>query len=273
MHAILQISFNLFIVIFEYIISGFVVGTLVGLTGVGGGSLMTPLLVLFFKFPTAVAVGTDLLYAAITKSAGAVSHHKLGNVDWKIVRNLLFGSLPSSYLITYYLKDIDLYSLQNVEIINFSLGIALILTSIAVLFQPIIIKKSVKQKLKTNLNINVLTVILGIFLGAVVTLTSVGAGAIGVTALLLLYPKIQLRKIIGTDIAHAVPLTLFAGIGHYNLGTVDINLLIALLIGSVPGVLFGSKLSVRIDEKFLRFILVIILLIVGMQLMFKANYV
>ncbi len=259
--------------IFEYIISGFVVGTLVGLTGVGGGSLMTPLLVLFFKFPTAVAVGTDLLYAAITKSAGAISHHKLGHVDWKIVRYLLLGSLPASYLVTHHLKDIDLYSLQNAEIINISLGIALILTSVAVLFQPIIIRKSVKQKLKTSLDINVLTVILGVFLGAVVTLTSVGAGAIGVTALLLLYPKIQLKKIIGTDIAHAVPLTLFAGIGHFNLGTVDINLLMALLIGSVPGVMVGSKLSVKIDEKFLRFILVIILLIVGMQLIFKANYV
>ena len=139
-----------FIVLFEYIISGFLVGTLVGLTGVGGGSLMTPLLVLFFKFPTAVAVGTDLLYAAITKSAGAISHHKLGNVDWKIVKNLLFGSLPASYLVTHHLKEIDLYSLQNVEIINTSLGIALFLTSIAVLFQPIIVKKSVKQKLKTN---------------------------------------------------------------------------------------------------------------------------
>ena len=259
--------------IFEYIISGFVVGTLVGLTGVGGGSLMTPLLVLFFKFPTAVAVGTDLLYAAITKSAGAISHHKLGHVDWKIVRYLLLGSLPASYLVTHHLKDIDLYSLQNAEIINISLGIALILTSVAVLFQPIIIRKSVKQKLKTSLDINVLTVILGVFLGAVVTLTSVGAGAIGVTALLLLYPKIQLKKIIGTDIAHAVPLTLFAGIGHFNLGTVDINLLMALLIGSVPGVMVGSKLSVKIDEKFLRFILVIILLIVGMQLIFKANSV
>ena len=259
--------------IFEYIISGFVVGTLVGLTGVGGGSLMTPLLVLFFKFPTAVAVGTDLLYAAITKSAGAFSHHKLGHVDWKIVKNLLLGSLPASYLVTDYLKDINLYALQNVEIINASLGIALVVTSIAVLFQPIIIKKSVKQKLKTNLNINVLTIVLGIFLGAVVTLTSVGAGAIGVTALLLLYPKIQLRRIIGTDIAHAVPLTLFAGIGHFNLGTVDISLLVALLIGSVPGVLMGSKLSAKIDEKFLRFILVIILLIVGVQLIFKANYV
>ena len=155
--------------IFEYIISGFAVGALVGLTGVGGGSLMTPLLVLFFKFPTAVAVGTDLLYAAITKSAGAVSHHKLGHVDWKIVRNLLLGSLPSSFLVTNYLKDIDLYSLQNVEMINITLGIALILTSIAVLFQPIIIKKSVKQKLKTSLNINVLTILLGIFLGVVVT--------------------------------------------------------------------------------------------------------
>ena len=147
------------------------------------------------------------------------------------------------------------------------------MTSIAVLFQPIIIKKSVKQKLKTSLNINVLTIVLGIFLGAVVTLTSVGAGAIGVTALLLLYPKIQLRRIIGTDIAHAVPLTLFAGIGHFNLGTVDTSLLVALLIGSVPGVLMGSKLSAKIDEKFLRFILVIILLIVGVQLIFKANYV
>jgi uncharacterized membrane protein YfcA len=153
-------------VIFEYIISGFAVGALVGLTGVGGGSLMTPLLVLFFKFPTAVAVGTDLLYAAITKSAGAVSHHKLGHVDWQIVRNLLLGSLPSSFLVTHYLKDIDLYSLQNVEMINITLGIALILTSIAVLFQPIIIKKSVKQKLKTSLNINVLTSTVGNFLGS-----------------------------------------------------------------------------------------------------------
>ncbi len=136
--------------IFEYIISGFAVGALVGLTGVGGGSLMTPLLVLFFKFPTAVAVGTDLLYAAITKSAGAVSHHKLGHVDWKIVRNLLLGSLPSSFLVTHYLKDIDLYSLQNVEMINITLGIALILTSIAVLFQPIIIKKSSKAEIKNK---------------------------------------------------------------------------------------------------------------------------
>ncbi|MBT3826847.1 MAG: sulfite exporter TauE/SafE family protein [Nitrosomonadales bacterium] len=259
--------------LFEYIFSGFIVGSLVGLTGVGGGSLMTPLLVLFFKFPTAIAVGTDLLYAAITKSAGAISHHRLGHVDWKIVRNLLIGSLPASYLVTHHLKDIDLYSLQNVQIINTSLGIALILTSIAVLFQPIIIQKSVKQKLKTSLNINTLTVMLGIFLGSVVTLTSVGAGAIGVTALLLLYPKLQLKKIIGTDIAHAVPLTFFAGIGHFNLGTIDINLLMALLIGSVPGVMIGSKLSAKIDEKILRFILVIILLVVGVQLIFKANYV
>ena len=137
--------------IFEYIISGFVVGTLVGLTGVGGGSLMTPLLVLFFKFPTAVAVGTDLLYAAITKSAGAVSHHKLGHVDWKIVKNLLLGSLPASYLVTDYLKDINLYSLENVEIINASLGIALVVTSIAVLFQPIIIKKIRKTEIKNKL--------------------------------------------------------------------------------------------------------------------------
>ena len=126
----------------EYIFSGFVVGLLVGLTGVGGGSLMTPLLVLIFKFPTAIAIGTDLLYASITKSAGVISHSRLGNIEWKIVKNLMLGSIPASFLMTYYLKGIDLYAYENVKIINFSLGVALVLTSFAVILQPLISKKS-----------------------------------------------------------------------------------------------------------------------------------
>jgi len=250
----------------EYIFSGFVVGLLVGLTGVGGGSLMTPLLVLIFKFPTAIAIGTDLLYASITKSAGVFSHSRLGNIEWNIVRNLMIGSIPASFLTTYYLKGIDLFAYENVKVINFSLGIALILTSLAVLLQPLISKKAIKKKIKTKINTTILTILLGLSLGILVTLTSVGAGAMGVTALLLLYPQMSIKKIVGTDIAHAVPLTLFAGLGHLNLGTVNGYLLLSLLIGSIPGISLGSNLSVKIDEKWLRYILAIILIIVGFQL-------
>ena len=250
----------------EYIFSGFLVGLLVGLTGVGGGSLMTPLLVLVFKFPTAVAIGTDLLYASITKSAGVISHSRLGNIEWKIVKHLMLGSIPASFLMTYYLKGIDLYAYENVKIINFSLGIALVLTSIAVILQPLISKKSVRQKTRSSRNTTILTILLGLSLGVLVTLTSVGAGAMGVTALLLLYPAMSIKKIVGTDIAHAVPLTLFAGLGHLNLGTVDGYLLLSLLIGSIPGISLGSSLSAKIDEKWLRYILAIVLLAVGIQL-------
>ena len=128
----------------EYIFSGFIVGLLVGLTGVGGGSLMTPLLVLVFKFPTAIAIGTDLLYAAITKSVGVISHSRLGHIEWSIVKNLMVGSIPGSFIMTYYLTGIDLYSYENVNIINTSLGVALILTSTAVLMRPLITEKSIK---------------------------------------------------------------------------------------------------------------------------------
>ena len=250
----------------EFIFSGFAVGLLVGLTGVGGGSLMTPLLVLLFKFPTAVAIGTDLLYAAITKSAGVISHSRLNNIEWKIVKNLMLGSIPASFFTTYYLKGIDLYAYENVEIINFFLGIALVLTSFAVILQPFILKKSRKKIIRDNKNTTILTISLGLLLGILVTLTSVGAGALGVTALILLYPSLSIKKVIGTDIAHAVPLTLFAGLGHLNLGTVNGYLLLSLLIGSIPGISLGSNLSAKIDEKWLRFILAIVLLIVGIQL-------
>jgi len=252
--------------IIGYIFSGFAVGLLVGLTGVGGGSLMTPLLVLVFKFPSAIAIGTDLLYASITKSAGVISHSRLGNIEWRVVRNLMLGSIPASFLMTYYLKGIDLYAYENVKIINFSLGLALILTSIAVIFQPLISKKTAVQKTRTLKNTTILTILLGLSLGILVTLTSVGAGAMGVTALLLLYPKMSIKKIVGTDIAHAVPLTLFAGLGHWNLGTVNTYLLLSLLVGSIPGIWLGSNLSSKIDEKWLRYILAIVLLIVGIQL-------
>lgn len=251
---------------FEYILSGFIVGLLVGLTGVGGGSLMTPLLVLIFKFPAAIAVGTDLIYAGITKSFGVFSHNKFGHINWRIVGHLMLGSIPASILMNLYIQDIDLGSTETIAFIELWLGVALIFTSAAVLSQPLIISKSKKNELYTIKNAKSFTIFLGFLLGGMVTLTSVGAGAMGVTALLLIYPKMKIKNIIGTDIAHAVPLTLFAGLGHYKLGNVDSILLISLLIGSIPGVWLGSNLSSKIDENKLRYILVFILLGVGTKL-------
>ena len=249
-----------------FTISGFIIGMLVGLTGVGGGSLMTPLLVIIFKINPAIAIGTDLLYAAITKSAGILSHGKMGHIDWNVVKKLMLGSIPASLITTYHLKEIDLTSPITLHWIEVGLGIALLLTAMAVFLQPRIIKKVAEKKIKHASNTKILTILLGLILGCVVTLTSVGAGALGVTALLLLYPGMRTKRIIGTDIAHAVPLTLFAGLGHYNLGNVDLMLLSALLIGSIPGIWLGSYLSAKIDENKLRYILVIILLLVGVEL-------
>jgi uncharacterized membrane protein YfcA len=251
-----------------FIFSGFLVGLLVGLTGVGGGSLMTPILVLFFHIKPALAVGTDLLYASITKSVGIFAHGKLGNIDWKIVKMLLLGSLPASIFTTYYLRKIDVASTGAVDIIKFYLGIALLLTSIAVILRPFLIEKSKIELFKSDISIALVTIFLGIILGGLVTLTSVGAGALGVTALLLIYPRIGITKIVRTDIAHAVPLTLVAGLGHARLGTVDYSLLSVLLIGSIPGIYIGSHLSSKVSEQSVRYVLALILIYVGQKLIF-----
>ncbi|MFM8232872.1 MAG: sulfite exporter TauE/SafE family protein [Candidatus Methylopumilus sp.] len=251
-----------------FIFSGFLVGLLVGLTGVGGGSLMTPILVLFFHIKPALAVGTDLLYASITKSVGIFAHGKLGNIDWKIVKRLMLGSIPASIFTTFYLRQIDVSSTGAVDIIKFYLGIALLLTSIAVIFRPFLIERSKIILLKTENAIAITTILLGLVLGGLVTLTSVGAGALGVTALLIIYPKIGITKIVGTDIAHAVPLTLVAGLGHASLGTVDYSLLSVLLIGSIPGIYIGSHLSSKVSEQSVRYVLALILIYVGQKLIF-----
>ena len=251
-----------------FIFSGFLVGLLVGLTGVGGGSLMTPILVLFFHIKPALAVDTDLLYASVTKSVGIFAHGKLGNIDWKIVKRLMAGSIPASILTTLYLRQIDIASTGAVDIIKFYLGIALLLTSIAVIFRPFLIERSKVTLLKSDNAVAIATILLGLILGGLVTLTSVGAGALGVTALLLIYPRIGITKIVGTDIAHAVPLTLVAGLGHVSLGTVDYSLLGVLLIGSIPGIYIGSHLSSKVSEQSVRYVLALILIYVGQKLIF-----
>jgi uncharacterized membrane protein YfcA len=253
---------------FGYILAGFVVGFLVGLTGVGGGSLMTPILLLIYNIKPAVAVGTDLLYASITKSVGIFAHGKLGNIDWRIVKRLAIGSVPASLLTLWALHSMDLQSGNVVATIKFWLGIALIVTSAAVLLRNKLMALASKGEWIPANYVPVATVLLGIVLGALVTLTSVGAGALGVTALILLYPKEKITTIVGSDIAHAVPLTLVAGLGHASLGTIDYQLLGTLLIGSLPGIYLGSHMSSRVSEHWVRIALAMILIYVGFKLVF-----
>lgn len=251
---------------YGYIIAGFVVGFLVGLTGVGGGSLMTPILLFFFSIKPAVAVGTDLLYASITKTAGIFAHGKLGNIDWRIVKLLSAGSIPASLATIIFLRNINVDSTEAIATIKFSLGIALIFTSVAVLLRTKLMSLLAEGEWIPAKYVAPMTVILGIVLGGLVTLTSVGAGALGVTALIILYPHKKLTTIVGSDIAHAVPLTLVAGLGHASLGTINYELLGVLLIGSIPGIWIGSHLSAKVTEKWIRIALSAILIYVGIKL-------
>lgn len=251
---------------FGFIIAGFIVGFLVGLTGVGGGSLMTPILLLFFHIKPALAVGTDLLYASITKSVGIFAHGKLGNIDWRIVKLLAAGSVPASFATILFLRTINVDSSDAIATIKFSLGIALIITSAAVLLRTKLMNLLAQETLIPEKYVASSTVVLGIVLGGLVTLTSVGAGALGVTALIVLYPHKKITTIVGSDIAHAVPLTLVAGLGHASLGTVDYSLLGVLLIGSIPGIYIGSHLSAKVAEHWIRIALAAILIYVGLKL-------
>ena len=251
---------------FGYIIAGFVVGFLVGLTGVGGGSLMTPILLLFFHIKPVVAVGTDLLFASVTKSAGIFAHGKLGNIDWRMVGLLAVGSVPASITTILVLRSIDVESSGAIATIKFWLGIALIITSAAVLLRAKLMALVAKGQWIPQSYVPTLTIVLGIILGSLVTLTSVGAGALGVTALILLYPKEKIATIVGSDIAHAVPLTLVAGLGHAALGTINYSLLGTLLIGSIPGIYLGSHLSAKVAEHWVRVALACILIYVGLKL-------
>jgi len=252
-----------------YSLSGLGVGVLVGLTGVGGGSLMTPLLVLMFGIHPTTAVGTDLLYAAVTKTGGTFVHGLRGTVDWRITGRLAAGSVPATALTLLGLYHFGAQGPHVSGLIQLVLGVALLLTAIALIFRPQIMAFAAHHALEpSDRKAVVLTVITGAALGVLVSLTSVGAGAIGVTVLLLLYPKLPTARIVGSDIAHAVPLTLIAGIGHWFLGSIDWSLLVSLLIGSLPGIVIGSYLSSHAPDKLLRPMMAATLALVGCRLVF-----
>jgi uncharacterized membrane protein YfcA len=252
---------------FLHVVAGALVGFLVGLTGVGGGSLMTPILVLIFGVNPATAVGTDLLFASVTKIAGSSIHSWRDTVDWAVVRRLAMGSVPAAALT---LTIMSLSGHPNTVVsktILYALGSMLILTAIATLFQKQLAIFAKKRERPGGAGTLVPTVALGVLLGVAVTLSSIGAGAIGVTALLMLYPTLRVAKLVGSDIAHAVPLTMIAGLGHWFIGDVHLALLLNLLIGSIPAVIAGSLLSSRAPDKVLRPALAAVLLVSGIKLL------
>ena len=252
-----------------YIVSGFCVGALVGMTGVGGGSLMTPVLILLFGIHPASAVGTDLLYAAATKTGGTFVHGFIGAIDWRVVGFLASGSLPMAVLTVLVLSRFDLSGGRVQHVITFMLGLTLLATAAALIFRARLIAfAGLRPDRLTGRNATSLTILTGAVLGILVSLTSVGAGALGVTALIILCPSLPIARIVGSDIAHAVPLTLVGGISHWLAGAVNAAILAPLLIGSLPGIFLGSYAAALVPEKVVRYILAAVLLLVGGKLVF-----
>ena len=255
-----------------FVVAGFFVGLVVGLTGVGGGSLMTPILIFFFGVKPYLAVGTDLLFAAFTKMGGTIKLARAKRIDWRVVLHLSAGSIPAALVTLYVLHTLGPANPQVQGIMTTTLGGALLLTAAATLYKalrgkaaPTTITPGQEVQAATPRHWS-LPLLFGALIGTLVTLTSVGAGAIGVTVLMILYPRLPLSRIVGADIAYAVPLTLVAGLGHASLGSVDWPLLAKLLAGSLPGIWIGSHLMTRTPERFIRSLLSVLLAYAGFRL-------
>ena len=252
-----------------YSLSGFGVGLLVGMTGVGGGSLMTPILILLFGIHPVTAVGTDLLYAAATKTAGTLVHGLGRTIEWRIVGLLAAGSVPMTALTLLVLSHLALRGAVAGDLVSAVLGAALFVTAASLIFRRQLVALYARRVGTLDpRRTAALTVAMGAVLGVLVSITSVGAGAIGVTALILLYPRLPTARIVGSDIAHAVPLTLAAGLGHWMLGSIDWPLLGSLLLGSLPGIMLGSHVASRVPDVVLRLALAVTLILVGGKLVF-----
>lgn len=253
-----------------YIVSGFAVGLLVGMTGVGGGSLMTPLLTLLFGVPPSVAVGTDLAFASITKTAGTFTHRLRGTVRWDIVKLLCIGALPAAVMTTFALKHFGTLNQEIGQLIRYSIAGSVMLTVIALLFKGKMLAwlNAHPERQLQGKALDLATIVSGVVLGTLVTVSSIGAGAIGATLLVMLYPRLSSAEVAGTDIAYAVPLTAIAAFGHWWLGSINWELLAMLLIGSVPGITLGSWIARAVPERFLRALLAMTLTGVAAKLIY-----
>ena len=255
-----------------FIVAGFGVGLVVGMTGVGGGSLMTPILIFFFGVKPYLAIGTDLLFAAFTKLGGTIKLARARQVDWRIVGQLCLGSIPAALVTLYVLHRVGAADAQVQHVMTTTLGAALLLTAAATLYKAL--RGKANPTFVTDADLPAATraihwslpPLFGALIGTLVTLTSVGAGAIGVTALMILFPRLPLTRIVGADIAYAVPLTFVAGMGHASLGSVDWRMLSLLLAGSLPGIWLGTHLMQRTPERLIRSFLSVLLAYAGLKL-------
>lgn len=257
---------------FATVFAGFFVGLIVGVTGVGGGSLMTPILIFFFGVKPYLAVGTDLLFAAFTKAGGTLSLARQRLVPWRVVGLLSAGSLPAALVTLSVLHRLGPNTDAVQTAMTHTLGVALLLTAAAMLYKAARGKQLPRHLAADQLQEATrarhwsLPVVFGAVIGTLVTLTSVGAGAIGVSVLLLLFPLLPLPRIVAADIAYAVPLTLVAGLGHASLGSVDWPLLGMLLAGSLPGIWVGTRLMRHTPERLVRSLLSLLLAYAGTKL-------
>jgi uncharacterized protein len=253
-----------------YSLAGFAVGALVGMTGVGGGALMTPILIMLFGIHPATAVGTDLLYAAATKTGGSLVHGLARSIDWRVVGRLATGSVPATVATLGALSHYNLSGEAARNLITLVLSVALFATAfVLVLGGPIVAAYRARVSELDPERTAVNTVLVGALLGCLVSISSVGAGAIGVIALVMLYPQLPTAKIVGSDIAHAVPLTLIAGLGHWMMGSVDWAIIGSLLVGSLPGIFVGSYFAIRIPERALRLVLATMLFVVATRIAYE----
>jgi len=255
-----------------FIFAGFFVGLVVGLTGVGGGSLMTPILIFFFGVKPYMAVGTDLLFAAFTKLGGTVKMARSGLVDWRVVAHLSAGSIPAALITLWVLKTMGPADPAVQQLMTTTLGVALLLTAAATLYKALRGKAAPirvafgQEALAAKPRHWSLPLLFGALIGTLVSITSVGAGAIGVTVLMVLYPLLPLPRIVAADIAYAVPLTLVAGLGHASIGSVNWPMLGLLLTGSLPGIWLGSHFMTRVPERAIRSLLSVLLAYAGTKL-------
>lgn len=253
-----------------FALAGAMTGFVVGLTGVGGGALMTPVLLLVFGISPVTAIATDLWFAVITKLVAARTCHTSGHVDWPVVKRLWWGSLPASALVVALVSMGA--PITKVESLTVAIGFVIILTAVGLLASPALLKLARSRRLGQPQRFKaaqpVLTVLAGGILGISVGLTSIGAGALGSVMLLYLYPlSMHPHRLVATDIIHAIPLAVFAGMGYLLSGMVDGQMLISLVSGSIPAVILGSLMNARISGRWVQVALAVVLLVAGLKVL------
>lgn len=253
-----------------YVVAGALTGFVVGLTGVGGGALMTPILLIFFGVPATTAIATDLWFAAITKLVGARVHHTSGNVDWQVARRLWLGSLPMAFLIVVIVSVGA--QVARIDWLTTAIGVVVLITAAGLLLAPKLLAVARGRRIGCPERFKAvqpaLTVLSGAVLGLCVALTSVGAGALGSVMLLYLYPlRMTPHRLVATDIVHAIPLAVVAGLGYLFAGLVDWWMLAGLLAGSIPTVLLGSVLAGKFPGRWIQIALALVLMAAGVKVL------